>query len=283
MIGAMTKIAHVWSRVARGRQARANRHGGFRTRETEEAWLRDVVKGKSFAEIGGLLFKEGHIAFLAEESGATQVTELDVGDFEKSGFSVKHRERNSKIRYVQGNLEDPESIEDVGVHDVVWCTGVLYHTPHPMTQLLHLRRMTRELLLLGTATIPEIPGFPQACVYYPYLEEADRQPFALGYGEDRAGKMLAINAPVDERPMEGYGNCYWGMTPSALRAMLRTARFEVLEQRRMYNSPFTTRIVARPIPADPLLPPVGYFRARGRALAEGRRPPLLQDYHDTSG
>lgn len=276
----MTAIARAWSRMARAQRDRTNKRGGHRTRETEERWLAEAVRGKSFAEIGGLYFKEGHIAFLAEDSGATQVTEMDVGDFELSPFSAKHRERNSKIRYVQGDLEDPDTIAEMGAHDIVWCTGVLYHTPNPMLQLLHLRKITRELLLFGTATIPEIPGFPQACVYYPYLAAADREPFALGYPEATREEVVGIGSPIDERPMHGYANCYWGMTPSALKAMLRTARFEVIEERRMYGSPFTTRVLCRPIDADPLLPPPSYFRERGKAIAEGRDPGEFDTYYE---
>jgi len=212
--------------------------------------------------------------------GATEVTLFDVGDPdlispghpEWGWFEQKRDERDSKVRYVQGDLEDPLSPERIGVHDLVFYSGVLYHTPNPMRQLLQLRQITGELLYLSALTIPEIPGFPQACVFYPYLDEDGRRPYAAGYSW--AGDLLGIGAPVDERPMFGFGNCYWGMTRSALLAMLRTARFEVVEEKQLAVAPFATELVCRPLPLDPMLPPVSYFRERGEALArgEGRLP-----------
>lgn len=96
----------------------------------------------------------GEYAFIAEAAGASSATVFDVGDAELSEFPKLKRERGSNIRYVQGNLEDPVSVERIGPHEVVWCTGVLYHTPNSVLQLLALREMTRELLYLGTHTIP---------------------------------------------------------------------------------------------------------------------------------
>ena len=67
------------------------------------------------------------------------------------------------------------ALERVGTHDLVWCVGVIYHTPNPFKQIVKLREITGELLYLGTHTIPELPGVRHGCVFYPRLEEADRQ------------------------------------------------------------------------------------------------------------
>ena len=132
----------------------------------------------------------GDMAFLAEDVGATRVTEFDVGDgdlicegFPEWGtFDGKRDARRSKVRYLQGDLEEPESPERIGRHDIVFFSGVLYHSPNPVLQLMQLRRITGELLYVSTLTIPEIPGFPQACVFYPYLSDEARAPYAAGYG-----------------------------------------------------------------------------------------------------
>jgi|GEM_PF-4706604 len=55
--------------------------------------------------------------------------------------------------------------------------------------------------------------------------------------------------------------------------MRRAARFEVVEERPL-PVPFATELVVRPIAADPMLPPVTYFRERGEALANGERLPF---------
>jgi hypothetical protein len=273
-------IGRLWSKGARLR-GRAQRRGLADDWEAGRlAWVREHAPGKSFADVGGLFKLVGDMAFLAEEVGATQVTLFDVGDIdlpseghlEWGSFQEKRDAKGSRVRYVQGDLEDTATPERVGVHDVVFYSGVLYHTPNPVLQLLQLRQITKELLFLSTLTIPEIPGFPQACVYYPYLDAAARQPYAAGYSW--APDLLGIGTAVDERPMYGYGNCFWGISRSALRAMLRTARFEVVEERAMRQAPWATELVCRPLPQHPLLPPVDYFRLRGEALArgEGRLP-----------
>ncbi len=279
-------VTSAWSVSARARRKAARRAIEVPWQESQFRWVREHAPGKSFADIGGLFKLVGDMSFAAEEAGATSVTLFDVGDpdlvcegHEEWGwFEQKKADRGSSVRYVQGNLEEPCAVEQIGVHDVVYCSGVLYHTPVPMQQLLQLRQITGELLYLSTLTIPEVPGFPQACVYYPYLTEAQRRPFADGYWW--ADDLLGIGTPVDERPMMGYGNCFWGMTASALRAMLRTARFEVVEEIRGEQWPFVTDLVARPIPVDPMLPPVDYFRERAAARAGGAPRWTFDDWYD---
>jgi hypothetical protein len=144
---------------------------------------------------------------------------------------------------------------------------------------MQLRAITGELAYISTLTIPEIPGFPQACVFYPFLDEADRIPFAAGYSW--AQDLLAVGAPADERPMMGYGNCWWGITRSALLAMLRAARFEVVEERPRLQAGFATELIVRPLPLDPLLPPVTYFRERAEARErDGTRLPFDTYYEE---
>ena len=150
-----------------------------------ERWIAEHAAGRSFVDIGGL-FNDGANAFRAEDAGASAVTIFDVGDIEFAfDYAAEHERRGSKIRYVQGDLHDDVSIEQVGAHDLVWCTGVLYHTPNPVHQLMQLREITRELLFLGTHTIPEVPGVPQACLYYPYLPEDARTALARAHWNSR--------------------------------------------------------------------------------------------------
>ena len=275
-------IGRLWSKRAR---ARIRKRGGEDHEEGRLRWVREHAPGRSFVDVGGLFKLVGDIAFLAEESGATSVTLFDVGDPgliceghpEWEWFDKKKADRGSHVRYVQGNLEDPAAPKQIGVHDVVFFSGVLYHTPNPLLQLMHLREITGELAFISTLTIPEIPGFPQASIFYPYLDEGARKPYANGYSW--AADLLGIGAPVDERPMFGYGNCWWGITPSALEAMLRTARFEVVERREL-AVPFMTELVVRPIAADPMLPPVAYFREWGEARDRGEPRPPFEGWYD---
>jgi hypothetical protein len=244
---------------------------------TDEGWaprhqfIDQYAPGRSFADIGGLFQLHGEVALRAHRAGATQVTVFDCGDESYGGFAERRREAGPTVRFVQGDLEEGRSLERIGSHDIVWCTGVIYHTPNPVLQLMHLRAITRELLYLGTHTIPEIPGFAQACIYYPYLPARERRVHARPHWD--ADKLYAVGTPFDDVPMRGYGNFWWGLTPSALRAMLASARFEVVEEIRQPDYPWLLDVICRPIEQLPVLPPRSYFRQRGERR-DGGEPEL---------
>jgi hypothetical protein len=181
---------------------------------------------------------DGAIAFLAEESGATSVTGLDL--MPASGaFSAEHQRRSSSVRFLQGDLHDPEVIARVGVHDVVWCSGVIYHAPHPLLTLERLRSVTGRTLILASETIPEVPGLSQACVFLPGLADPQR----LAHASARPGApALGVSEPF--RREQSYGAWWWGLSASALRGMLAATGFEVLEQ---HGGPLHATVVARPL------------------------------------
>jgi 2-polyprenyl-3-methyl-5-hydroxy-6-metoxy-1,4-benzoquinol methylase len=206
-----------------------------RTRPPREDLVARFVAGRSFADIGCMWSVDGAIAFSAEDSGASAVTGADLMAASEK-FQAEHARRGSKMRFVQGDLHDPATVEAVGVHDVVWCSGVIYHAPHPLLTLERLRELTADILILASETLPEVPGVPQACVFYPGLSDRERRAYAAAPG----GAALGVTTPYDHE--RGYGNWYWGITPSALAAMTETAGFEVVER---HTTPLHTTLVAR--------------------------------------
>jgi SAM-dependent methyltransferase len=178
----------------------------------------------------------GHIAFVAEEAGATAVTGIDVMA-PTPEFETERARRSSAVRFVRGDVHDPATVEAAGRHDVVWCNGVLYHVPDPMLTLRRLRELTGETLLLGTEVLPEVPGLPGACVLYPALDGAGRADYAAA----RSGPRVGITSPFD--PDAFFDNWWWGITPSALRGMLAVAGLELLE---LSDGPFHRTAICRP-------------------------------------
>jgi hypothetical protein len=206
-----------------------------RAQPPREELVSRYAPGRSFADIGCMWSVDGAIAFHAEASGATPVTGADLmGPSER--FQAERRRRASQVRFVQGDVHDPATIERIGVHDVVWCSGVIYHAPHPLLTLERLREITGDVLILASETLPEVPGLPQACVFYPGLTDRERRAYSRAPG----GPALGVTTPFDHE--RGYGNWYWGITPSALAGMTRTAGFDVLERR---TTPLHTTLVAR--------------------------------------
>jgi hypothetical protein len=60
-------------------------------------------------------------------------------------------------------------------------------------------------------------------VFYPYLDARQRRIWQLDIGEQKA-----ITEPHE--PPEGYGNWFWGITPSCIESALRCAGFQVERQ-----------------------------------------------------
>lgn len=199
--------------------------------------------GRSFADIGCMWGVNGRYAFLAEEAGATAVKAVDVFG-PTPEFDAEHRERGSEVEFILGDTTAPETIARVGQVDVVFCAGVLYHHPSPFELLVALRMMCRTTLILRASTIPEVPGVRNMAVYWPHLGPAQRRLWShhrLG-----VGTQLGITTPFD--PQAGYGNWFWGMTPSGLAALLRTAGFEPVHRAaEPWAQTFICRAVEPPI------------------------------------
>ena len=210
----MPALARAWLTAARARRRVLRRRHGPPPRE---ALVRRFAPGRSFADVGAMWSVDGALAFAAEEAGATRVTALDLmAPTER--YRAEHARRASTVRFVLGDVHDEAAVREAGVHDVVWCSGLLYHAPHPLLTLERLRELTGETLLLATESLPEVPGLRGACVFYP---GADRRPFA-------APGRVGLEAEFD--PARGYENWWWGITPSALEGMLAATGFETLER-----------------------------------------------------
>ncbi len=218
---------------ARLRQRRVSRNAPPR-----EEFVRSYAPGRSFADIGAMWNVHGHIAFVAEEVGATRATAVDVMD-ETDSYIEEHRRRSSTVRFVRGDVHDADVVERIGPHQVVWCSGLLYHTPNPLMTLERLRTITSEILILATETIPEVPGLSQACVFFPGLSEHDRR---LHRAARPAGVAHGIHTPFDRS--QGYGAWWWGMSRSAVRGMLHATGFEVLEE---HGGPLHATVIAAPV------------------------------------
>jgi len=185
-------------------------------------YIRKYAPGHSFVDIGCMWGVNGAHAFLAEEVGAIKVKGVDVFG-PTPEFEATRQERSSRVEFILGDASHPQTIERVGGMDVVFCAGVLYHHPSPFDVLVALRRMCGKWLILRTASIPEVWGLPNFAVYYPTLSKRDRDLWDL-----RVGRQLGITEEF--KPDQGYGNWFWGMTPSCLRALLGTSGFRVVHQ-----------------------------------------------------
>ena len=223
-----------WWRYWRG--WRGDRVGNY---DHLPSYIRRLAPGQTFLDVGCMWGVNGEYSFVAESAGASGVTALDVFG-PTPEFEQKRRERGSQVRFVLGDATDPRTIAAIGPHDVVFCAGVLYHHPSPFDLLTALRQLCRTTLILRTSTIPEVDGLPNAAVFFPMLDEAARDTWNL----KRLGLPHQEGISNPFQPEQGYGNWFWGLSPSCLRSMLQVAGFHVEEQ---WEEAFAQTVVCTPI------------------------------------
>lgn len=209
--------------------------------------------GRSFVDVGCMWGVDGEYAFEAERAGASAVKAVDVFG-PTPEFERKQREAGSRVEFILGDVTDTRTLDSIGSVDVVFCAGVLYHHPSPFDLLTALAAICRQTLILRTSTIPEVDGLPNAAVFYPALSANARSLWQLS----RLGVRHQAGISEAFNPQEGYGNWFWGVTPSCLRSMLQVAGLRIDEE---WAEPFAHTVVCTPI-ATPFV-----HRLPGRAEA----------------
>jgi tRNA (mo5U34)-methyltransferase len=174
----------------------------------------ESLQGKTFLDIGAF---DGFFSFEAEKRGATRVLATDshawqgkVPGKSKQGFLTARALLQSKVEDLEIEPIDI-SPESVGMWDVVLFAGILYHMKHPLLALERAASVTRELLIIETATDFEFTRRP-AVAFYPNAE--------LGGDFDN----------------------WAGVNTSALEAMLLYCGFD--QMRITYRKPLSRRFLA---------------------------------------
>jgi tetratricopeptide (TPR) repeat protein len=185
-----------------------------------EHYIRTHAPGKRLLDVGGMWLVHGRFSFFAADCGASEVVLLDVMEPSPEFRKRAATSAGQGVRYVQGDLMDPELVLQLGAFDVVFCCGVLYHLPDPYQGLRQLRALTSRQAMIGTAVVSEGLSLNRA-VYYPFMDGFSRSRWRFA---SRQAK-LALDAAYE--PSAGYANWFWGTSPSCVAALARTAGFNV--------------------------------------------------------
>jgi hypothetical protein len=127
-------------------------------------------------------------------------------------------------------------VQRVGSFDVVSCSGVLYHCPNPLSTLRQLRAITRETLILGTASMPEtvsnaagtVSVETGAALLVPALTQSQRAVLGQWLREIGGVQALGVNYPMQtDWALDDYGAWWWFFTRDYVAALLRITGFEV--------------------------------------------------------
>lgn len=210
--------------------------------DLRDRYIARVIKGKTFAEVGGLWGTVSEKISVASKYGATSLTMIDIMPLSER-FWQDFRDRMTNLNITNYNCisQDITQIQLAEIdqpYDIVHCAGVLYHHPHPLQILVGLRLITREHLIFTSAITQEVIenewGRYQisgsGVIFIPALDEAERailtaywQPYI--YSSPIIG--ITEKAVFD---INDFGPWWWIPTASALEAMCKVAGFKVLDK-----------------------------------------------------
>lgn len=214
--------------------------------DNKNHWIETIVRGRSFMDVGGLWGTRNEKVSVALRAGARTATMADIAPFGHQlwqDFDTYCEERGVR-GYGRAQLDVVELPGDCSglVHDVVHCSGIIYHVPDPFRMLANLRRLTGEYLILTSMVVPEriknstgVVEFPaDQAVFVPSLRTATRAVVAAHF-DALALSVMAVNKPLAEpwRWPDGtpnYGPWWWLMSPAYLRGLLEVAGFAVEDE-----------------------------------------------------
>ena len=203
-----------------------------------QQWISQAATGKSFIEVGGLWGVVNEQVTTAHAAGATSLTQIDpAGEDLWAHFRQRCSAADvSDCNCIVGDINDPGLTAAVEPADVVHCSGVLYHCPHPLYTLQQLRRLTKQTLLLGCATIPERVSNPAGELRMEHgsaLFVPAATPFQLSVLAQYMADVNARNIPGIDQPLANgwkvtdYAPWWWYFTPGFVQSLLTMAGFTV--------------------------------------------------------
>lgn len=132
-----------WHEIDLGHGIVTSGRGGSRERLAAMEMPEDLT-GKTVLDIGAF---DGLFSFEAEKRGAKRVVALEHRV--PPGFMLARRALGSSVEFVEMDVMEmtPEAI---GVFDIVFFMGVLYHLPNPVEGLRRVASVTREMMILET-------------------------------------------------------------------------------------------------------------------------------------
>jgi hypothetical protein len=211
--------------------------------DVRDAFLAEVVKDRSFAEVGGLWGAVNEKVSVAHRAGAASLTMIDVMPPEDEWwgrFRDRMREHGvTKYETISGDVATAR----VGPFDVIHCSGVLYHVPHPIEFLALLRDRLNEHLVLSSAVVPRrienqdgVLDVPEGgALFVPAMDENAKRVYTRHWQGDSDAAMWGVNRAFDHFRLDNYVPWWWLMTVSAIRGMARVAGFDVVRDAPLFT------------------------------------------------
>jgi hypothetical protein len=205
--------------------------------DSRNRMIRGVVKGKTFADVGGLWGIQAEkvsVALIYGASAATMIDLYDARDAAWSQFRERLRGYGIEPRTVQCISADFLKYEG-GKFDVIHSSGILYHLPNPFLYLEKLRISARERVILTSLVCPEkisnrkgkfeVSG--SGVLFVPALSEKERQVLNEHW---KVPELFGIGTRLEGLDLTDFAANWWLPTRRVLRKMCEVAGFEVEDE-----------------------------------------------------
>jgi hypothetical protein len=122
-------------------------------------YIRRYAPGCSFVDIGCMWGVNGAYAFVAEEAGAVSVKAVDVFG-PTPEFEATKRARNSSVEFILGDATHPDTLDRIGVAEVVFCAGSFTTIPALSMCLWRSGASVERSSFSGPSQFRRCKGFP---------------------------------------------------------------------------------------------------------------------------
>lgn len=206
-------------------------------KDLRDEYIGRVVRGKSFADVGGLWGTVNEKVSVAHRYGASALTMIDVTPPEHELWQLFENRRQAlglpAVQCISGDVLRLAETASCPRFDVVHCSGLLYHMPDPLRFLSALRTMTRECLVLtSVVTAPymrnehgELRLPAAAALFIPALQSQERAIVRAYWCQFVGDGALGVTREVTTWRLDDYAPWWWLPTVEALQAMCRAVGF----------------------------------------------------------
>ncbi len=209
------------------------------TNDIRERFFDQVVKDKSFIDVGGIYGIVREKVSVARRLGAGRVALLDLPPASDASWDQMrdHLAKNNvtDCEFLSGDVQRLH----VEPRDVVHCSGVLYHVPNMLGFVAALRKLTKEHCILSTTVMPtsvEVDGeslttMDGAAVFLPGLAGKERDIF-VKYWQRWGAEDITFAEPQygGHRNLANFFPNWWIPTVGAFKAIATCAGFTILDE-----------------------------------------------------
>jgi hypothetical protein len=215
-----------------------------------------VVRGKTFADIGGLWGTVNEKVSVAHARGASSLTLIDISPPESELWSLFEDRRRAlrlpEVHYMSSDVLVLAESSPCPQFDVVHCSGILYHIPDPIRFLVALRRITRGYLVLTsvvTATRVESEQgaleLPQAsALFIPALQKRERAILKSYWQRFVGDGAIGLTCEAASWQPRDFAPWWWLPTVEALKMMCVAAGFDCQEGGYTWNDNAYVQLLA---------------------------------------